>query len=352
MSRPANLSPTYAYHQSGRGRILWHGTSRLLPGEYNSPESLAAFAQMVAIVAATGHLPDVRVEQVTMNDLRNKFRKYAEQSYRTKEPRNYDYALAAACKMFGNLAVSEFTPAHLKTVRQSMLNAHLCRTTVNRRVRQIVFVFRWAVEEQIVKPEIWQALAAVRPIQRGRDNAIDYEPIQPVSESDFLRVVEAVPPRYRPALWVQLLTGMRSGELLAMRPQDVQMGGRHWYYTPKEHKTAKEIGAKIIGIPEPAIVFLVEAMPKEFSFRWFPWSVDVHRRAVQRVCEKLGITVWHPHQLRHALATKAKASLGDSAAQALLAHTNPKTTKRYAHQSIDEITRILDQLWPVEEAPK
>ena len=44
----------------------------------------------------------------------------------------------------------EFSPKALKAVRQSLVESGLCRRTVNQRIGQIVRVFRFAVENELV----------------------------------------------------------------------------------------------------------------------------------------------------------------------------------------------------------
>lgn len=141
------------------------------------------------------------------------------------------------------------------------------------------------------------------------------------------------------------MTGMRSGELLAMRPQDVDMLGRHWFYRPVHHKTKHLIGDRIIGIPEPSTLLLLANMPKDYSCRWFPWRVDSHYHAVCRVCDRLGIPRWHPHQLRHGIATMCEAAFGSrEAARLMLGHTDTKTTGRYVMATVEALGPILDEI--------
>ena len=61
MSRPRKLLPRYLKHISGRARVLWNdGTGRrvrLLPGLFNSPESLEAFARLQLELATAPESP-------------------------------------------------------------------------------------------------------------------------------------------------------------------------------------------------------------------------------------------------------------------------------------------------------
>ena len=47
---------------------------------------------------------------------------------------------------------------------------------------------------------------------------------------------------------LQLLTGMRSGELVIMRVCDLEMSGQIWFYRPPTHKTSHRGHDRIIAI--------------------------------------------------------------------------------------------------------
>ncbi len=350
MGRPLNSVPTYVYHPRGIGRIYWRGEFRNLPGDYNSAESLAAFHRLCQIVAVSGRLPEKEPDLLTIAGLVDRFAEYAERRYAgSNEARNLAYATLALMTMFAGTHAIKFGPQSLKAVRASIVEAGLCRNTANKRTRQIVSVFAWAVEEELIPPDVWQALKAVRPIPRGRDGAIDFEPVRPVDPEHYKATILCLPPRIKPAIEVQRMTGMRSGELLAMRPQDVDMHGTHWFYRLKSHKTAAIVGERIIGIPSTAAEILVECMPRTFADRWFPWRVDSHYHAVTRACVRASVPEWHPHRLRHGIATLCEELFGDTgpeAARLLMGHTDIKTTRRYVMATTESMASILDQIAP------
>ena len=55
----------------------------------------------------------------------------------------------------------------LKAVRQAMVDAGLCRRTVNQRVARVVRVFRFGVENELVPAAVHQALKAVAGLRSG-----------------------------------------------------------------------------------------------------------------------------------------------------------------------------------------
>ena len=51
--------------------------------------------------------------------------------------------------------------------------------------------------------------------------------------------------------------------------------------------------------------------------------------AIERACDRAGVTRWSPNRLRHSRATEVNNELGIEAARILLGHSNAETTKIY-----------------------
>ena len=353
MGRHVKPEPTYLYKEKNKGRIYWRGEFRDLPGQYKSKESWAAYYEYCAIVAMTGELPialDV-VKSTTIRELGRRYMSALKQKFgkSSKEPDYVSYAVKDVVKLFGGIPVTEFAPTHLKAMRTELIKQGKVRRTVNKRAQQITKMFRWAVEEGIADPDQWQRLKAVEAIQMGHYGAKDNPPIKPVPESVFEQTLEHISKEARDALLVMSLTGMRTGELLRMRPQDVDMTGRHWYYRTDIHKTGRKTGETIIAIPAPAVEILVARMPKTFSHRWWSRSDTWLRLAVKRICDRHEIPHWHPHQLRHRLATLVSDKIDQAAAQKLLRHADPRMTDHYVAQTKAGLDVILDKYFGTSE---
>lgn len=352
MPRHANTEPTYLYKEKDKGRIFWRGKTRVLPGRYKSAESWAEFHRLAAIIQETGDFPPDQTDQpLTMAHLGKFYLKAMRIKFGpdSREPVYLSYAIRDCNRLFGALSVDQFLPPQLKAVRAEIVKAGLCRRTANKRAQQLTRLIQWAVEEGHATPDQWHRLKAVEPIHQGQYGAKDMPAKRPVSLDHFERTAEYLRPEQRDAARVLLLTGMRTGELLAMRPQDVNMAGRHWLYTLSKHKTSKKTGSATVLIPEPAAIILAARMPRDYTRRWFPHTNTWLRIAVKRACERADVPHWHPHQLRHQFATIVASQIDDRVAQKLLRHHDPKMTARYVSQTEDELLRIAELLHPVEK---
>jgi len=284
MSRRPNPVPTYRLHKpSGQAVITVRNpdsTRRdVYLGEFNSPESRAEYSRIVAELASAAAMPTSASAAVpsalTVAELLHAFWKHAQQHYRrpdgtpTSEIDNYRMAIRATRELYGHTLVRDFGPLALKAIRGKLITSGLCRKVINVRVYRIRHIFKWGMGEQLVPPEVFTALTAVSGLQKGRTEAPDRPAVGPVSEAQ----VAAVLPHLRPAVGamvrVQLLTGMRPGEICRLRPADIDTSGPVWVYHPAVHKNAHRGKGRAIAIGPKAQLILMEFAPEDPAGYYF-----------------------------------------------------------------------------------
>jgi integrase len=138
--------------------------------------------------------------------------------------------------LYGSTPAGEFGPKRLKTIRHHLIEVGNSRGVVNKRIGQIKRAFRWAVAEELVLPNVYHGLQAVAGLSLGRTSARETEPIRPVPDLYVAVVLPFVSPVVAAMLKVQRLSGMRAGELVIMRPCDIDTSGEVWIYEPSDHK--------------------------------------------------------------------------------------------------------------------
>jgi integrase len=74
------------------------------------------------------------------------------------------------------------------------------------------------------------------------------------------------------------------------------------------------------------------------------YDVSSYRRTVGRACAAAGVEPWHPHQLRHNVATEVRRRFGIEMAQAALGHRTPAMTALYAEASLEKIRGFIGQI--------
>ncbi len=180
--------------------------------------------------------PDAKV--INIADFARAYVEYIDEYYRdqkgqvTKEPSDIRYSLKLVVEMYASQPIEEFGPLKLIAVRKRMIERDLSRGVINQRIGRIKRMFKWAVSRQLASPMLYQALMAVEGLQRGRSEARDTLPVKPVAEEHVYAVLPYTTPVIATMIELLLLTGMRPGELVIMRPCDIDRTGKVWHYCP------------------------------------------------------------------------------------------------------------------------
>ncbi len=251
MARHRNATPSYLLHQkTGQGRLAWTDSlgvrhQKLLPGPFGSPESLAAKARLELELAASPTGGQSAPAGLTVVEVLAAYLDFAEKHYRgedgqpTDEVRHLKAAIRHVRELYGDRPVTEFGPLALKAVRQRFVDQKWCRKTINARVERVRRIFKWAVSEELAPPSVYQALATLSGLQKGRTAARETAPVGPVSDAVVDATLVHLNRHVRGLVEFQRLTGCRPGEACRVRRCDIDMtGGAVWLYRPAHHKTA------------------------------------------------------------------------------------------------------------------
>jgi integrase len=349
---------------------------KIFLGRHGSPESKAKYAEVLAGAKAAATMVAYAPSTApTVSELILAYLEFAAGYYRKPDgtqTREYEHiveALKYLRRLAGEIIAREFGPKMLKTVRQELIDKGLSRVHINAQIRRIVGMFRWAVEEETIPETTHRALAAVRYLKRGRSKAKETAPVQPVDMATVEATLEFMPEVVADMVRVQLLTGMRPGEVCILRPCDIDRSGDAWLFTPPQHKTTYRGHRRTIAIGPRAQGILLRYLARSADAYCFQprdsemkrlaereaaritpmncgnrrginrngtsragkvYPVRSYRRAVERAAERAGVEHWTPQRLRHTKATDIRKDFGLDAAQAVLGHRGAKVTEVYA----------------------
>jgi integrase len=130
-------------------------------------------------------------------------------------------ALKPLVRLFEHLPADLLGPKRLKLVRDELIALGLCRRTVNAQTGRIKRMYKWGVENELVAPSTYHGLQAVGGLKMGRTLAPEGEPVKPVQPELIEGVLQHVSRQVGAMIRLQLLTGMRPGELVIMRTCDI-----------------------------------------------------------------------------------------------------------------------------------
>lgn len=270
--RPAPKAPRLYYHKaSGQGYVILNGRTVYL-GKFDLPETQQKYHQLMAEWMAHGQQLPVAAEIMTVSEIIARFITHAENYYRrpdgqmSSEVASFRLALRPLRELYGSTKATDFGPVALKLVRQKMTELGWCRNYINHQVRRVKTAFKWAASEQLVPASVFHGLQTLDGLRRGRSNARESVPVKPVMQAS----IDAIRPFVSAQVWsiiqLQLFTAARPGELLVMRPCDIDRSGSIWVYRPVDHKTAYHGHERVIYIgPRLIDPYLTLARPQALN---------------------------------------------------------------------------------------
>jgi integrase len=140
-------------------------------------------------------------------------------------------------EQFGRRPLDTFGPRLLSDVREGMLATGWSRKVINARVQCIVRMFKWAVAKELVSSSVYESLRALEGLRLGRTEAPEGPGRRPVPWEHVEPVLAHVSREIAAMLVVQADSGARPGEVVQMRPMDIDREGRVWTFKPERHKT-------------------------------------------------------------------------------------------------------------------
>jgi integrase len=394
MSRSRSLAPPkYRKHrQSGQALVTLTDPSGrrrdYTLGPYGSPESKREYTRLIAEWTAADHsIPatgDGPVD-LTVNELILKFWSQVQQFYRhpdgrpTGEVDSFKLSLRPVRQLYGHTQAKDFGPLSLKAVRTAMVNSGLSRKVVNQRVGRVRRMFKWAVSEQLIPPQVYHGLQSVEGLARGRSTAPERPPVQPVDDATVEKTLAVLNRHVAGMIRVQRLTGCRPQDVCGLRWCDINMSGAVWIYKPSQHKGAWRGAVRTVYLGPQAQAILAgfrsddraayvfsprqareeqyaamranrktkvqpsQVCRKKAKAKRLPgeyYTPKSYHKAIDRACKLHGIEPWAPNRLRHARGSEIRRLYGLEEAQVSLGHARADVTQIYAQRNGDLAIRV------------
>ncbi len=244
-------------------------------------------------------------EELTVADLTARYWRHLEQKYGSENLTLRGEADRLAhrplVKLFGASPARQFGSRDLRLLQAEFAKSGLSRGEVNRRVQRVRRMFKWAVAEQIVPPDLHHALCAVEHLQRGELGVKEGRKVQPVPWEHVEPVLPHVSKEVGAIVQLLWLTGARPGEIVGMRPLDIVREGDVWKMPMRHHKNAWRQGhSRTICFGPQAQAVLSEFLnrvpaPDESKPLFSPVRAEAERSVKRRIFR---VTPMTPSQRR------------------------------------------------------
>jgi integrase len=277
--------------------------------------------------------------------------------------------------LYGLTRADAFKPKDLKVLQQLWVEKGFTRKTANEFTFIAKRIFRWSVAELDLPASTYHGVCAVEGLRKGRTKAREPRRVRPVPKAN----IDAVRPFVARQVWamarLQLLTGARGGELVKLRPTDIDTTRDVWTASLEEHKTSHQGRSRVIYFGPQAQDILRDFLDRPLNAYLFDpreaeqerrtqapthrrenqkptprkssrtlgdhYTTDSYRRAIERACTKAEVPKWTPHQLRHNAATEIRREHGLEAAQVILGHASADVTQIYAEVDDSKARQVV-----------
>lgn len=403
---PAPSVPKLRHHKpSGRAVVTLSDTATgkrrdFYLGEYGTPEAHAAYAELVARWTARGRTlehvkPDPLHARPSAGCVAELCRDYAKHidakgGISVKHKDCVKRAIRIARVTCGALPVAEFGPLALQDVRKAMLairfgendSRRWTRSVVNRRVRHLIRMFKWAVAHERAPIALPAALACVEPLKPGDYDVPEGRVVKPVPSAHVDAIREHVSSVVWAMIEVQRYSAARAGEVCVMRPIDIDTTGKVWLYRPSSHKNAHRGHDRIIYLgrkaqkaikpllagraldaylfdPRESVRERAQANATEGQSRRDNqqpdarktarrvrdhFTTNIYQQAIRRACKAAGVPHWSTHQLRHLAATNARKEFGAEAALLVLGDKSTRLVDVYAEKDHSRAQEVIAKI--------
>ena len=275
------------------------------------------------------------------------YEKYARQVRRYLAPR------------LGGYALEELTPLRLQKFAVSLTDGGLSANTANGIITVLQSSLLAAVNAG--KAEREHGKSVVRPKIREKQVECFSKAEQKKLEGHILHGKNTK----LFGIVVALYTGLRTGELLALRWEDVDLGKglltvrktcydgwRGGKYVKITDMPKTENSVRAIPLPRQLLPYIKEMKRRSGGLYMVPGNTEYgaeircYQRTFGALLKKLGIPHKGFHALRHTFATRAiEVGMDVKTLSEILGHKNPSVTlQRYAHSLLEHKAEMMNKL--------
>jgi len=278
--------PKYCRHAATGQGVVYIARQEYYLGEYASAESLKLYAQVVERYQAGGAAAVLMLPrgELTVAELVDQWLDWGQTRHQAAELRGMATPIRRLLKLYADLPVSKFGPVALEAVRSAMVADGLTRTGVNKAVHRLRKIWLWGVRRQLIDETLWTALKATTALAKGEEDVRESDPVLPARWQQVRAVLRNAPLPVQIMVRLQVLSGARPGEIVQVRPCDVdRRNPASWIFRPTGSKAAHLGKPRVIQFGPRAQRLLAPYMATDADLQQYTFRPDqAHRDAASR----------------------------------------------------------------------
>lgn len=212
--------------------------------------------------------------------------------------------------------------------------------TVNRELAQLSSIFSLAVDYDYCE------LNPCRKVKLFTVHSRRERVLTPDEETRLLEAMTGRLERYRPIVILALHTGMRRGEIMRLRWQDVDFSRNEIRIPVGSTKSGK---GRVLPINAVLRTMLIEMQSKGNSggrvFSGIGYTAGEVSKRISKVCDEIGLDDVTLHTCRHTFATRLKdQNVNPFTIRDLMGHATLRMTNDYTHTTPEMLQRAVELL--------
>ncbi len=252
-------------------------------------------------------------------------------------------------EMFGNLPLRRFNTILVEQLQTDLMNRGLKNSSCNKILNTLKHMFTKAVEWEMIESEVLKRIRKIKLLREGKR-------LRYLSKEECQALINGCDPHLKPIVLTALNTGMRKGEILNLRWEQVDL--RHGFILLDITKNGERREIPINKTLEAA--FLDKSIIRRLDVPYVFYDPDTGKpyrdikHSFTSACKRAKIIDLHPHDLRHTFASHlVMAGVDLTTVSRLLGHKDIKMTLRYSHlapshmvKAVDILDRTLNERFP------
>jgi integrase len=295
------------------------------------PDALAWARQIETEIDRRGLAPNRHeLEQITVGDLLRKYRDEVVVNKRSRERENQYIGVLLRHKM-ARYALSHASPDVFRRFRDERLKS-VKPATVRRQFSILQHAFNVAIKE-------WALPLRENPVAIISKPRLGASRERRLQDGELTKLLEGSQrgrlPWLSPVIQLAIETGMRRGELISIRWDNIELDSQTLHIPMSKNGYARTIPLT------PSAVNIIDGMSRD-SELVFPISGNAVRLAWQRLKKRVGVVDLHFHDLRHeAISRFFEMGLSVPEVALISGHRDIRMLFRYTHLKAEDVVKKL-----------
>jgi len=278
------------------------------------------------------------IEEISLKQLLDRYLEFCRTENKESTADKKRFNVSNILNFFGDVPLTDITEEKIekfkvKRIEMDYRSKKVSKSTVNHDLITLKHALNLAVR--------WGYLSS-SPVENVKKYKVNNARNRVLEEEEQVRLIRECSPELKKVIIIAIHTGMRKGEILNLRWDDVDLFGKRIRVIDSKNNEQR-----VIPINAVLYAMLNEIEPKlglVFCSRYGdPYkSVDTGFRAALK---RAGITNFRFHDLRHTCGTRlAMKGATPQAIGTVLGHKTLQMTMRYTHLSPDYLGKVMDTL--------